>query len=250
MDGQLVELNQLPSRGYGYPQDIEIYVKPLTIKEQIDMERFGISDAEYFRILLNGITIHGNFDKNNLLHSDVQFMDVVRRLFSFNTNEKIKIENCTCIHPDCEHKFNYEFTMDELYFTDFEEDIFGKHFVFGEGTDDELEVVVFPITVSEYINMSKQFRNNTDKKTILSAMYTEYMCTCIREIVGREFKDMRDRNAFLRSYINDLCMAKDKNILKEIVDKTIIKIEPFKLICESCGRETEVVVTPTSNFQQ
>ena len=81
-------------------------------------------------------------------------------------------------------------------------------------------------------------------------MYTEYMCTCIREIVGREFKDKKDRDSFLKSYINELWSAKDKKILKQIADETIIKIEPFKLICESCGRETEVVVTPTSNFQQ
>ncbi len=250
MDGQLVELWQLPSKGFGYPKDIEIYVRPLNIKEQIDMERYGISDAEYFRILLGGISIHGNFDKNNLLHSDVQFLDVVRRLFSFDTKDKIRIDGCKCIYPDCEHKFSYEFTMDEISFSDFDEDIFGKHYTFGKDTEDELEVVVSPITVSEYITMSKQFRNNADKSTILSAMYTEYMCTCIREIVDREFRDRKERNAFLKSYINGLCKAKDKNILKEIVDKTIIKIEPFKLICESCGRETEVLVTPTSNFQQ
>ena len=51
MDGQLIELWQLPSKGYSYPKDIEIYVKPLSIKEQIDMERYGISDAEYFNMI-------------------------------------------------------------------------------------------------------------------------------------------------------------------------------------------------------
>ena len=91
MDGQIVDLHQLPSKGIGYPKDIEIYVKPLSIKEQIDMERYGITDAEYFRMLLNGVTIHGDFNKNNLLHSDVQFLDVVRRLFSFDTKDKVNI---------------------------------------------------------------------------------------------------------------------------------------------------------------
>ena len=38
--------------------------------------------------------------------------------------------------------------------------------------------------------------------------------------------------------------------IKQIVDETIVKVEPFKLLCEACGRETEVVVSPTSNFQQ
>ena len=250
MDGQIIDLLQLPSKGYGYPKDIEIYVKPLSIKEQIDMERYGISDAEYFNMILNGVTIHGDFNKRNLLHSDVQFMDVVRRLFSFDTKDVIKIEDCKCMYPDCGHKFTYEFTMDKLEFTEFKEDIFGKHFTFGKGTDDELEVVVSPVTVSEYIKMSKEFRNSTDKKSLLSSMYIEYLCTCIREVVDRTFKDLKDRNAFLKSYLENLCMAKDKKLLKQIVDETIIKIEPFTLICESCGRETEVVVSPTSNFQQ
>ena len=250
MDGQLVDLCQLPSKGFGYPKDIEIYVKPLSIREQIDMERYGISEAEYFRTILNGITIQGNFNKNNLLHSDVQFLDIARRLFSFDTKEKVKIEDCTCIYPDCGEKFTYEFNVSDICFSDFKKDIFGKHFIFGKDTDDELEVVVSPVTVSEYINMSRLFRNNTDKKTAMSSMYTDYMCVCIREIIGREFKNDKDRDSFLKDYINNLWSAKDKKILKQIVDETIIKVEPFKVICEACGRETEVLVTPTSNFQQ
>ena len=229
MDGQRVDLLQLPSRGFSYPKDIEIYVKPLSIREQIDMERYGISDAEYFQMILNGITIHGNFNKRDLLHSDVQFMDIVRRLFSFDTKDKIRIDDCKCIYPDCNHKFSYEFTIDQIEFSEFKEDIFGKHFIFGEGTKEELEVEVSPITVSEYM---------------------DYMCGCIRDVVGRTFKDNRDRNSFLKNYLESLCKAKDKNLLKQIVDETIIKVQPFTLLCESCGRETEVVVNPTSNFQQ
>ena len=250
MDGQRVDLLDLPSKGYGYPKDIEIYVKPLTIKEQIDMERYGISDAEYFNIILNGITIHGTFNKRNLLQSDVQFIDVVRRLFSFDTKDKIRIDDCTCLYPDCGHKFSYEFTVDQITFSDFNEDIFNKHFVFGEGTENELEVVVSPITVDEYIKLSREFRNNSNKQSVLSTMYTEYLCACIREVEGRTFKDLKDRNSFLKSYIENLCMAKDKKLAKQIIEETTISIQPFTLICESCGRETEVVVSPTSNFQQ
>jgi hypothetical protein len=46
MDGQLVELLNLPSKGYSYPKDIEIYVKPLSIKEQIDPWSGNILRAE------------------------------------------------------------------------------------------------------------------------------------------------------------------------------------------------------------
>ena len=250
MDGQRIDLWNLPSRGYSYPKDIEIYVKPLSIKEQIDMERYGISQAEYFNMILNGVTIHGNFNKRNLLQSDVQFIDIVRRLFSFDTKDKIRIDDCTCMYSDCGHKFSYEFTVDQIEFSEFKEDIFDKHFIFGAGTDNELEVVVSPITADEYIKMSKEFRNHSDKKVALSSMYTDYMCACIREVEGRTFKDLRDRNAFLKNYIDNIYMAKDKKILQQILDETIVKIEPFKLLCEACGRETEVVVSPTANFQQ
>ena len=33
MEGQLVPLGNLPSKGKPYPEDIEIYVRPLNIKE-------------------------------------------------------------------------------------------------------------------------------------------------------------------------------------------------------------------------
>ena len=71
-------------------------------------------------MVLDGITIRGNFNKNDLLQSDVQFMDVVRRLFSFDTKDVIRIEDCKCMYPDCNHKFTYEFTMDQLEFTEFQ----------------------------------------------------------------------------------------------------------------------------------
>ena len=250
MDGQLVRLSDLPSKGYGYPNDIEIYIKPLSIKEQIDMERYGISDAEYFKMVLDGVTIRGNFDKNKLLHSDVQFMDIVRRLYSFDINKEITIKGCRCNYRDCEHEFDYKFKIADLEFTDFNEDIFNKHFIFQEGSDDELKVVVYPITTAEYMSMSREFKNHKDKKTALSAMYTEYLCTCIREVIGREFKDKKDRDSYLKDYLGGLYLGKDKKLVKQIVDETLIKIKPFTVVCEECDRETEVEVTPTSNFQQ
>ena len=67
MEGQLIPLTQLPSKGKPYPKDIEIYVQPLVIKDQMDMDRYGVSQAEYYQILLDGITIKGDYDKGDLL---------------------------------------------------------------------------------------------------------------------------------------------------------------------------------------
>ena len=254
MDGQRVDFEFLPSRGIKYPDDIEIYVAPLPIKQQIDMERYGISDAEYFQILLDGVTIHGNFNKNNLLHSDVQFMDIVRRLYTFDTEDAITIKDYECPYDGCDGKFDYSFKINEIEFTDFSEDIFGKEFVLREGTDDEIIVVVSPLTTAEYITMSKQFKKPS-RKDALSTMYTDYLCNCIREVKDkdgepREFRNIGERNAFLKGLIDNTYMNKHKKVFKQIVEESIVKVKPFITYCPECGREVEVEVRPTSNFQQ
>ena len=78
MNGQQVRFDSLPSQGKLYPEDIEIYIRPVTIKEQIDMDRYGITQAEYYRKVLEGITIQGSFPKNKLLFHDVQLLDLER----------------------------------------------------------------------------------------------------------------------------------------------------------------------------
>jgi len=250
MNGILVPLDSLPSRGIPYPEDISLFVKPLKIKDQIDMERYGITDAEYFRILLEGINIEGNFKKEDLIHFDVQFLDLARRLFSFDTDEAIIIKDLKCSNPDCGASFDYSFKIQDIEFEDLDKEIFGKHVKLGEGTDDELELVISPLTVSEYMKMSRALKNYKDKRTLLSSMYSEYVCYCTKEVVGRQFKDMKDRDSYLKGYIDDLYRAKDKKIIRQITDDTIIKIKPFKHICDDCEEETEVIVTPSSNFQQ
>lgn len=249
MDGQRVDFNFLPSHGVKYPDDIEIYVEPLPIKQQIDMERYGISDAEYFEILLRGIHVHGDFNKNKLLHSDVQFLDVVRRLYTFDTTDSITIKDTECPYRDCDGTVDYTFTVDQIDFTEFNEDIFGKEFVLREGTDEEVTVVVSPLTVEEYIKMSKQFKKPS-KKDALSTMYTDYLCACIREVKDREFENEKSRNAFLKTLIDETYMNKHKKVMKQIVEETMVKVKPFEAICPECGRVVEVEVRPSSNFQQ
>ena len=139
MEGQVVSLLQLPSKGLKYPKDIEIYVRPLSVKQQMDMDRFGVTQAEYYRILLNGITIHGDFDKQDLFFYDVHFLDLVRRLFTFDPEEKISVRNIECTNPYCNGKVNIDFMTSELHCTDFNEDIFDKEFTFSDG----LTVVIY-----------------------------------------------------------------------------------------------------------
>ena len=104
MEGQLVRLTDLPSRGVTYPDDMELYVKPLSIREQMEMDRYGISQAEYYQILLDGITIRGNYNVNKLWFHDVQFMDIIRRLFTFDTEEEIVVSDYPCDDRYCTGK--------------------------------------------------------------------------------------------------------------------------------------------------
>lgn len=90
-DGQLIRFEDLPSKGFTYPKDIEIYVKPMTLKEEVSstVGRFEVSRAGYYETLLKNIDIQGNFDRKNLLYGDVQLIDLVRRLYTYELEEKI-----------------------------------------------------------------------------------------------------------------------------------------------------------------
>ena len=245
MKGQLVRFEDLPSKGRNYPEDIEIYINPLTVKDQIDMDRLGISQAEYFQRALDGITISGNFDKGNLYFYDVQFMDLVRRLYTFDIEEEIMIKDYPCSNYNCDGKVDCKFKMYQVEFTDYAEDIFGKSFTFSDGT----EVIVEPITVANFIKLCRKYMTNKKDKSDSDALLA-YYTYCIKDVVGREFKSIDKRNEFLIDYLGSLTKNKDAKILKKIEVETSSDIVPFKEICPECGEIVEVRLYPSANFQQ
>ena len=242
MDGQLVRTDMLPSKGQTYPEDIEIYVKPLTIKEQMDMSRYGVTEAEYFKILLDGISTRGGFPRNRLLFHDVQFLDLVRRLFTFDIEEEIKIEKITC--QDCNEEFDGSFKFQELEFTDFPEDAFEQEYTFSDG----LQIKVAPILIKDFIDAGRKYFSA--KKFSTTDIYLGYLVLCVTEVVDREFKTKEAMQDFLYNYFGELYMAKDKKILQIIEDKTVSFVKPIKLVCPKCGEVVEVSVSPTTSFQQ
>ena len=244
MEGQLISLLQLPSKGKQYPQDIEIYVKPLAIKDQMDMDRYGISQAEYYQILLNGITIKGDFNKEDLLFYDVHFMDLVRRLFTFDPEEKITIKDVMCSNPYCDGKIKVDFLTSELECTDFPEDIFGKEFTFTDG----LTITVSPITIAEFLDMSRQYITN--KQGTMSETLIAYFAFCTKSVKDRQFKDEAHMRRFLMDYYANLYKHKDVKILRKIESETTSKVKPIKAICPSCGENMEVEVNPSVTFWQ
>lgn len=245
MEGQLVRLTDLPSKGVTYPDDMELYVKPLSIREQMEMDRYGISQAEYYQILLDGITIRGNYNVNKLWFHDVQFMDIIRRLFTFDTEEEIVVSDYPCDDRYCTGKINYTFTVDQIQYTDFPEDIFGKEYTFSDG----LTVVVEPLTILDFINLSKKYATNGANKNYSDTLLS-YFTYCIKEVKDRTFKDDKHRTEFLTEYLGGLTKHKDQKLLRQIELDTVVDIIPFKAKCPECGAEIEVKVTPSSSFQQ
>lgn len=242
MDGQLIQLDILPTKGIKYPDDIEIYVKPLTIKEQIDMDRYGISQAEYYQKVLDGVTIKGFYNKQDLFFCDIQFIDLVRRLYTFDLKEEIQAKEYPCRY--CDGTVDYSFTFDQISFTELKEEVFNKEYEFSDG----LKIVTGPITIKEFIEMSRKYLSKTSISQ--SDVYIAYFIACIKEVQDREFADKSARDKFMFDYIADIYKNKDKKILDEIEENTVSVVEPFQVLCPKCGETTEVEVTPSMRFHQ
>ena len=246
MDGQLVSLAQLPSKGKPYPNGIEIYVRPLSIKQQMDMDRYGVSQAEYYQILLDGVTIRGEeFDKYDLLFYDVHFIDLVRRLFTFDPEEKITINNIVCGNAFCDNKkIKAEFMTSELECNDLPDDIYDKEFTFSDG----LTIVISPLTIADFLDMSRQYITN--KQGTMSETLMAYFAYCTKSVKDRQFKDAEHMRRFLINYFSNLYKHKDTKILRQIEKETVSTVKPIKVICPSCGENMEVEVTPSTTFWQ
>lgn len=244
MDGQLVKLEQLPSKGKVYPQDIEIYVEPLPARQQMDMDRYGISQAEYYNILLKGIHIRGEFDKNDLLFYDVHFLDLIRRLFTFDPEEKITIKDVPCENPYCNGKVRADFLTAELELTDFADDIFDKEFTFSDG----LTIVIRPLTIADFLEMSRKYITN--KQGSVSETLMAYFTYCVVAVKDRQFKDIEHMRRFLMEYFSNIYKHKDIAVLRKIEKETVSKVKPLKVICPVCGENMEVEVNPSTTFWQ
>lgn len=255
MLGQQVSMDCLPSKGRTYPTDIEIWVAPLNVGDQIEMDRYGVTQAEYYSKVLEGITIKGNpdFDKNNLFFHDVQLLDLVRRIYTDEPGEKVVTDKYPCMYDDCIGTIDYEFTLDQLTFTDFKENIFGKTFTFSDG----LNVTVSPVRVGKYIALCRQYFSN--KQGSASDMYFAYLAATVEEIfdVDEEGKKLprgfdektNAQEKFLMDYFGKLYKRADKKVLLDIEQDTVSVVEPFEVVCPKCGRMTEVIITPTTTFQ-
>ena len=261
-----VPFDILPSKGVPYPDNIEILVAPVRIRERRQLE--GATQATYYEKLLEGIQINGGpFDKKQLLFADVQFLDLVRRIHSFSLDKEIQIKEYRC--PHCGETSEVSFKFEEIEFRDLPVDIFET---VKRGTDDEtgesieirypgkiykfsdgLEVVVAPLTVGEYIDLAIRYMSNVTEKNMINRMADVYIAQfsyLIKEVIGQTFISDDFRRKFLYDYISNLYKVEDENLLSQIESDTVVDIAPIIRTCSNCGDNMEVYVQASLTFQQ
>lgn len=247
MREQIVDTEKLPSKGKFYPDNIEIYVKPLTIKEQLDIDRYGISRAEYYRRLKNSIVVKGNFNVDNLLFNDAEYLDLFRRLLSFDLSDTLIIKDYICgtILDDnsyCSNKLNFDFKFSQIEFSDFKCGI-SEEYTFSDG----LRIKCKPVTLKDYIELcNKYLMSNDNTSDFIIGYYTKM----VTEVIDREFKDRKALDNFLVEYFSNISLYKDKIILEDLMDKYTSSSLPFYTICPKCGNKVEVIVDKDSRFHQ
>lgn len=262
-DYKPVPLKWLPTKGKNYPENTEIYVTPMSIRERRLLE--GVSSAEYYRRLLDGVQIRGGqLERKNLAFADAQFIDLARRIYTYEADRKLWVNNYPCYHCG-KTNVKASFKFDELELEDLPEDVFGftktlidpetekeqevfypgKEYTFADG----LKVYVSPLTVGEYIDLATRYIANKDDEEDSEA-YIAQFAYLIKQVDGKEFKDIEAQREWLFNYISNLYKPADEETLDSIEKDTTSILKPLKAKCPDCGKEVEVYVSPWMRFQQ
>lgn len=233
-----INLEHLPSKGKGYPEGIQVFVEPLKVKKQIEMERYGVTPAEYFNIVLQGVEVIG-MSKDDLWFFDVNMIDLIRRILTMDVEDSIHVSDLSCYN--CGNPIEASFKFGELNFTDFNEDIINKEFTFNDGTT----FVVSPITIRSFLDFARK-----NKKVIPEELYYDYIVSCVKEVKEQEFETSKNLHNFVREYVEEIFLYKDRKILEEIELGTASKLQPLVIECPMCGKENEVEIIATTRFHQ
>ena len=261
-----VPFDMLPSKGVAYPDNIEILVSPMRIRERRMLE--GATQSTYYEKLIEGITVRGGiFNKRDLLFADVQFLDLVRRIHSFELDKDIQIAEYECQHCNEVSKVSFKFT--DIEFEDMPADIFktekklidpetgeevsvtykGKIYKFSDG----LEVVAGPLTVGEYIDLATKYLSNVSEKNLstkIADIYIAQFSYLIKEVIGEKFLSDDFKRKFLNDYVGDLYKVADEDLLAQIEKDTTSVLRAIKRRGEQCGEMREVYVQRSRRFQQ
>lgn len=261
-----VPFDMLPSKGIAYPDNIEILVSPMRIRERRMLE--GATQSTYYEKLIEGITVRGGmFNKRDLLFADVQFLDLVRRIHSFELDKDIQITEYECQHCNEVSKVSFKFT--DIEFEDMPADVFktekklidpetgeevsvtykGKIYKFSDG----LEVVAGPLTVGEYVDLATKYLSNVSEKNLstkIADIYIAQFSYLVKEVIGEKFLSDDFKRKFLNDYVGDLYKVADEDLLAQIEKDTTSVLIPIKRQCEHCGEMMEVYVQPSLRFQQ
>lgn len=124
----------------------------------------------------------------------------------------------------------------------------GKLYKFSDGT----EVVVYPITVGDYINLATKYLSNETDKNIhdnSAKFYVARFSYFIKEVIGQKFLNDDLKNKYIHDYVCALHRISDQRMLDDIENDTTAYIKPIKSECTSCGKIMDVYVQPSMSFE-
>jgi ribosomal protein S27E len=254
INGKQINLSDLPSKGLTYGElNFEIFVRPMTAKEEMatHLERFGVTKASYYDNLLDNIIVNGDFNKKTLLFGDIQYIDLIRRLFTFELDELIYIKDITCescgkileisfMHANdgkCKHYVEFE---------DYKEECFNKTYIFSDG----VEVTITPVTMDRFIKISRKYLSNAKNEESSNDYLFGYLAASVVESKGKTFESVDSMQTFFMKYFKDLYKYKDKQLLNKIDKDICVVAKPFQVECEHCSNVMEVDLEPTMRFHQ
>lgn len=253
MEGKQVNLSILPSRGKLYPDDIEIFVKPMTAREEMStsLSRFGSTKSSYYETLLDNIIINGNFSKSKLLFGDIQFIDLIRRLFTFELEEKIHLKDVKCDNCDEDLEITFMFSNNgecenKVQFEDYREEVFNKCYIFSDNT----KIIASPLTIGSFISISKKYLSNIKDPEDMTEYLFAYRAALVNSIEGRLFENEKSMLTFVKDYFSNLYKYKDTQLLSELDKDMSVLVKPFSITCKKCGHITEVGIEPSMRFHQ
>ena len=253
INGKQINLSDLPSKGILYPQDIELFIKPMTAKEEMatNLERFGVSKASYYDNLLESIVVKGCFDKKKLLFGDIQYLDLVRRLFTFELDELIYIKDVECDSCGRPSTIPFMYGNDNkcknyVEFEDFKEDSFGKVYTFSDG----VEVLISPVAMEAFIKITRKYLSNIKNAVDMNDYLFAYRAACVVSSKGKTFEGTDSMQNYFMKYFSELYKYKDIQLLSKIDEDVSVLVKPFKVECDYCLGVMEVAMEPSMRFHQ
>jgi len=205
------KVKDLPSKGIFYPKGFSIKIRPYTYGEIKYISQSDIGLKDKIRFILEGVVTE-NLDKEDLTFYDFIFLGLLRRLYSFGT-EELKI-TITC---ECGNRIEKVFVTEDIEFED--------------------------ISVSSYKPIKVEYNGQIlliDVFRIKDILNSDYSFDSLSEEDQLAFhiKSLPFQQA--KEFISNLIPFDLQELDKIISSRFFHYIKPFQIKCDKCGKINQV----------